>query len=46
MIQVAVKNNVGVSYFNFQLPPGTLFVEDGKMGQSEMIETILMIAQI
>ena len=32
-IEVAVKNNVGVMYYTFSLPPQTLFTEDGKMGK-------------
>ena len=34
MIQIAVKNNVGVSYFSVNVPPKALFMEDGKMGKT------------
>ena len=33
-VQVAVKNNVGVHYFQSIVPMNVLFVEDGTMGES------------
>ena len=33
LLQVAVKNNVGVFYFSCNISTHTLFIEDGKMGK-------------
>ena len=33
MIQVALKNSVGVVYFASSIPMNVLFVEDGAMGE-------------
>ena len=33
MIQVAVKNNVGVFYFGTTIPMNVYFAEDGAMGK-------------
>ena len=34
MLQVAVKNNVGVFYFSSLVPVNVLLIEDGRMGES------------
>lgn len=34
MLQVAIKNNVGVFYFSSLVPVNVLLIEDGKMGES------------
>ncbi len=38
-LQVAVKNNVGVSFFNCLVTPHILFVENGKIENSSYVET-------
>lgn len=35
VIQVALKNNVGVVYFASSIPMNVFFVEDGAMGECE-----------
>ena len=34
MLQVAIKNNVGVFYFSSLVPVNVLLIEDGRMGES------------
>lgn len=41
LIQVAVKNNVGVLYFSFNLPAQSLFTEDGKMGKRHALHVMV-----
>lgn len=36
LIQVAVKNNVGVFYFGTVVPMNVYFAEDGAMGETEI----------
>jgi len=33
MVQVAIKNNIGVHYFSTNVPMNVLFVENGNMGK-------------
>ena len=39
MIQVAVKNNVGVFYFGTTIPMNVYFAEDGAMGKYTLVCT-------
>ncbi|XP_003384157.1 PREDICTED: AP-1 complex subunit beta-1-like [Amphimedon queenslandica] len=39
LLQVAVKNNVGVFYFSCNIPAYTLFVEDGKMDRKVFLSS-------
>jgi AP-1 complex subunit beta-1 len=43
-IQVAIKNNTGVYYFQFNLPLYTLFTEGGQVGREEYIQLWKSIA--